>query len=120
MSGAGNLSDLVTFEARSLTQNAAGQMVATWGTGFSAWCEVTRHSEINARFATHYRPGVTPVSHRMIWDGAIWNIHSVVHDRKRSMLTIESDFSEMLEVTHLQSTNREFIDGLQVLRPLDL
>lgn len=115
----GHLSDKIVFEAKVFTTNAAGQDVVSWVAGFEAWSEVERNSETNGRFIIRYRSDVTPASHRIIWDGAIWDITSAVHDRKRTQLTIDCDFSMMQEATHLHSHEREFIEGLPLLRPRD-
>lgn len=115
---AGRLSDLLVFEARTVTV-VNEQNVISWTTGFTIKGEAQRSSETLARFIIRYRPGIGPDTHRIIWDGAIFNITSAVHNRKRTMLTIDCDFSMMVEVTHLQSTEREYIDGLPVVRPTE-
>jgi hypothetical protein len=35
------------------------------------------------------------------------------------MLTIDCDLTNMIEVTHMQSTEREFIEGVPVITPRD-
>ncbi len=117
---AGRLSDLLTFEKKIRTTNALEQHVITWSTSaatgtFTAWSEAARQSETSARFVIRYKEGITPDSHRILWDNARWLIVSVVHDRRRTMTIIESDFSSMIEVTHFQSDVREYIDGLPVI-----
>jgi hypothetical protein len=118
---AGNLSALVVFEARTITVTD-GQSAITWVTDFSEWAEAQRDSEQNCRFLIRYRrtstdAEISAATHRILWDGCIWTITDSVHDRKRSMLTILSDFSALVEVTHLQSTEREYIDGIPIVRP---
>jgi head-tail adaptor len=117
---AGRLSDLLIFEKKIRTPNALNQQIITWSSSaaqgtFTEWAEVTRQSETAARFVIRYKEGITPDSHRITWDGVVWLIVSVVHDRRRTMTIIESDFSSMVEVTHLQSDTRDFIDGLPVI-----
>lgn len=114
---AGTLTDLVVFERRTLTENALGQMVETWAVDFSAYADVSRSSETAARFTIWFKEGISAPTHRVIWEESIWTITSAVHDRRRTATTIDSDFSAKVEVTHLQSTEREFIDGLPIVQP---
>ncbi len=120
---AGRRQDLIQFEKKILTANAGGQFVTTWSTteaqgSFEEWAEAIRHSETSARFTIPFRDGITPASHRILWDGAIWTITNAVHDAKRVDLAIDSDFSALIPATTLASTNKEYVDGLPVLRPL--
>lgn len=113
----GLLRDYVQFEERIVSGNdQAGQMVS-WASAFSTWAEPRRLSELNCDFIIRYREGITPASHRIIWDDALWTIVTVVHDLKRTQLTITCDFSNLVEVTHFTSTETEYIDGIPVLRP---
>lgn len=107
------MKDRILFEERHVTD--AGNI--TWGDGFTAWGEVQRISETSARFYIRYRSDITPSSHRIVHFGAIWLIASAVPDHKRTMLTIDSDFSSLVEVTHLESTEREFLDAVPIVRP---
>ena len=115
---AGRLSDLVTFEARILTLNAAGQYEESWqAEARKIPADPEQFSETTCRFTIRYRRDVSPKSHRIIWNGKIWTITNAVHDRKRIDLIIDCDFSDHVEVTHLQSTQREYISTLPVIRP---
>ena len=112
---AGRRTDLLTFEARILTTLANGGIQTTWSPlasngGFTEWAEALRQSETVAQFTIPYRSGITPASHRILWEGAVWNIASTVHDPKNIDLRISSDFARMIDVTTLQSTEHEFID----------
>ncbi len=114
---AGRRTDLLTFEARVLTTLPNTQIQTTWSSltangGFTEWGEPLRQSETAAQFTIPYRSGITAASHRIIWEGAVWQISSAVHDPKNIDLRISCDFSMMLETTHMQSTEKEFIDGL--------
>ncbi len=112
----GRLRDLIRIQVRSVTTDANGQSDISWTAGeFREWADAERTTEQNATFIIRYRSDIGPESHRIIWDGSIWTIVSAVHDRKRTMLTISSDFSDAIEVTNFQSTEREFIDGLPVV-----
>lgn len=118
---AGKLRDLVQFQRRVLTL-VNEQQIESWVNDFQEWTEATRISETACRFRMRYRTKsdgteINGASHRIIWDGAYWNIASAPHDAKRSEILIECDFSMMLEVTHMQSTEREFIEGLAVIQP---
>lgn len=119
---AGRLRDLVTFQRRVLTTNALDQEVESWADDFQEWAEAQRVSETVCRFIIRYRTHtdgtqISAKTHKIIFDGAVWHITSAVHDGKRTQLTIDCDFSMMLEATHLQSTEREFIEGLPLLQP---
>jgi len=113
----GRLSDRLVFEKRTLTLNAAGQTTITWTTGFTVWGEAQRQSEQNCRFIIRYKSGIGPDTYRILFFNAIWTITSAVPDHKKTMLTIESDFSALIEATHMLSTKKEFIDGLPTVRP---
>lgn len=117
MSRAGNRPDLVVFEARVRTTNAHGQVVETWTTGFTDYADAERRSETNATFTILYRAGIYPGSHRITYDSCWWTIVSATHDKKRSVLVIDCDFSDKVEVTHLSSPDMEFIDALNLLEP---
>lgn len=115
---AGRLRDLVPFELKTWTVNANGQNVGTWDTGFSEWCEVRRQSEQSCQFIMRFREGISPATHRALFFDSIWTIVNVVPDIRRTMLIIDCDFSSLIEVTHMQSTTKEFIEGLPtVARP---
>jgi Phage head-tail joining protein. len=117
---AGSLSDLLLFQKKIITYN--GEARSTRWTSdenegaFQQPCNVERSSETVLRIITRYREGVAPDTYRIIFDSAIWNITSAPHDRRRTQLTIDCDFSEAIEVTHMQSEVREYIDGLPVIR----
>jgi len=115
---AGELQDLIVFERRVISPGG----LETWTLDFEDKSRADRLSETAARFIIRYRKTgdgseINAESHRILWDGVIWHIASAVHDRRRTMLTIDCDFSMMLEATHLQSTHREYIEGLPVLAP---
>ena len=97
--------------------NNQGQIAETWIEGFRDFVEARRISETSAQFIMRYRSNITPASHRILHWGARWALTNVVPDRNYTMLTIDSDFSSLIEVTHLQSTEREFIDASPALRP---
>lgn len=112
---AGRLTALVEFEQKTITVNANGQNVATWGAGFSDLCEVQRQSETSCRFILRYRnisPYAWPERYRAIYDGRIWTIDNAVPDIKSTMLIIDCSFASLIETTHLLSTKKEFIEGL--------
>ena len=115
---AGRLSDRLLFQKKVLTL-VGGQYVESWpdDLSFTLYGEAQRQSETNCSFIIRYRPNIRPDTHRILFFGAIWNISDVIPDRKHTQLTITSDFSSMIEVTHLQSTTREFIDGLPLVEP---
>lgn len=119
---AGLLRDIVVFQVKTLTTNAHGQQVVSWGGDFEAWAQVQRQSEQACRFIVRYfrtttNAEVSASTHRLLWDGCIWSITNSVHDERRTMLTIDSDASALIETTHMQSVTTEYIDGLPVVRP---
>lgn len=113
----GLLRDYVRFEERIVSGDTDAGQVVSWTPAFSTWAEPRRLSELNCDFIIRYRDNITPASHRIIWDGALWTIVTSVHDLKRRQLTITCDFSNLVEVTHMTSTETEYIDGIPVLRP---
>lgn len=121
---AGPKSDLVVFQKQTFATNAFGQNIGTWGTGFDAWAEVQRQSQQNCRFIIWYRLDLTPAeianmpkTHRIVFEGKLFNITNALADRKRKELTIDSDFSALVEATDLLSTAREYVDSIAVVRP---
>lgn len=111
----GRLRDLITLQVRSITTESTGQKIISWSTTFQVWADAERTSEQNATFIIRYNGDIGPESHRIVWDNTTWAIASAVHDRKRSMTTIFSDMISAIEVTHMQSTEREYIDGLPIV-----
>jgi hypothetical protein len=117
---AGKLRDWLVFERRVVTDlNNGGGSRINWvnDIDFSTWGSAERTTEQNARFIRRYREGIGPSTYRIIWGGAIWLITSAVHDDRRTMLTIDSDFSALVEVTTILSTEREYIEGIPTVRP---
>lgn len=117
----GRFSDLVTFQERVVTFTGETPTI-TWPVGFQEWVDAERTTETACRFTMRYRKSpegaeIAPDTHRIIWESIIWNLTSVVHDRRRRLITIDCDFSEAIEVTHFQSLVREFIARHPVLRP---
>ncbi len=106
------------FQLQTFSTNSQGQHSGAWANSFQEWADVERSSETNARFEIDYHEGLSAKTHRIIFDGAYWQITSVVHDRNRRSTLIECDFSQMIEVTSLDSdAEREFIVGLPLIHP---
>jgi head-tail adaptor len=115
---AGDRTELLTFQLQTFTENAEGQVTGTWRDIFQEWADAERRSETTASFEIDYRDGLSPKTHRVIFDGAYWNLTSVLHDRNRRSTRLDCDFSMMIEVTSLDSDGqREFIVGLPVIHP---
>lgn len=108
--------DRPVFWRRVITYNG-DQPAISYTEDFTAWADARRLTETSARFFIRYRAGIGPDTHRIVWDGAIWTITSAPHDKKKMMITIDSDLSQLVEVTHMLSTEREFIEGMPVVRP---
>jgi len=72
---------------------------------------------MSCRFIMRYRDGITPTSHRIIWDDVIWIIESAIHDLKRHTITIDCNVDQLQEVTHMTSTETEYVDGVPIRRP---
>src|SRR5262245_43400582 len=111
----GRRSDLITFELRTLTVNEQ-QHVESWSFAFKQWAEAIRQSETVARFTIPYKADIRPNTHRIVWESSVWNITNEVHDQKRTVTIIDCDFSMMIEATHLDSTEREFVTDLPLVR----
>lgn len=122
---AGRLSDRVIFQKPVVT-NPGGYRTVTWEDDFVVPAEVQIQAETLARFVIRYRTTgdengnevqISAKTHRIVWEGKIFHITSAPHDRKRTQLTIDADFSMMVDSTDLQSEHEEFITGLPVIRP---
>jgi head-tail adaptor len=116
---AGRIRTRLHFEARVVTAMPSGSNLISWITAFDTWGQPERLEEQSCRFTIRYRAGIGPDSHRIFWSGAIWTIVSAVHDLRRTQLVIECDFSNLIEATHLLSTESEHIDAVPVVRPRD-
>lgn len=117
MPRAGSLSDRIRFERRVITHNDLNQAVISWEPETVLWAAAPeRLSELSCRFTIHYRADLTPASHRIVWENRIWTIASAVHDVRKRTMSIEAEIA-LIEVTHLQSTETEYIDGVPVIRP---
>lgn len=114
---AGELRDRIRLQPRVETVNAHGQVVTTWGTEFTLAAKATRLSEQAAQFIIRYRSDINVQSHRILHFDSYWTINNSIHDQKDDRTTLDSDFSQLIEVTHLQSTEREHIEELPLTRP---
>lgn len=94
-----------------------GYRTVTWTDDFKVPAEVQRDTELIARFIIRYRSGITPDSHRIIWGDWIWTITNIVHDRKRTMLTIDADAVPLVPSTDLDSETTEYVDAVPIVRP---
>ena len=118
----GRLAERVVLELKTVTLDARGGKVESWGPdpvtpGGLVSAETTRISETAARFVLRYRTDIRPDTHRIVFWNARWNVTDVVPDLRRDLITVDSDFSEKIEVTHLESDVKEWIDGLPVVHP---
>lgn len=119
---AGRLTDLLVFQLKTITVNGQGQSSPAWGVGFNEWGEAQRQSEQNCRFIIRHRltttgERISAENSRIVYDDSIWTITNSVPDRQRTMLIIDSDFSALLEATHMLSTEREYVEGIPIVRP---
>jgi hypothetical protein len=119
----GTLSEWLVFEQRISESNPAGGTIESWVPDFEDWGEVQRLSELASRFIIRYRTftedgtEIAPNTHRILWHGRRWTITAAIADRRHSQYTIDCDGGDLLEATHLESADREFIDGLVAMRP---
>lgn len=102
----GDMDRRVVIQARSVTENAFGEEVESWadvrtesasyspGSGAERRISAQERSEHPATFVFHSNAltkAMTPQSHRLTFDGGIWDIHSNVEigrGRKRSIIAI--------------------------------
>lgn len=120
---AGRLRHRPVFEKKTITYTGDVR-TETWApdTSFSSdgsiAAEAVRLSERVARFAIYHRDTIGPETHRILFWGSRWTITSAVRGdgRDYNALFIESDFSDKIEVTHLQSETREHLDGLPLIQ----
>ena len=113
---AGKLSDTVLFQTPVVT-GSHDTYTTTWTDAFTLPAEVRRDTEMIARFTIRYRDGITPASHRMIWDGILWRITSAVHDRKRTLWTIDADGTPLVDSTELTDETTHYVDAVPIMRP---
>lgn len=113
---AGRLSDKIVFELQTFIESAAGQQVGTWAYSFTTWAEATINSETSAQFVIRWRDGITPLTHRILFNGSYWTIIDPVPDHRRTILTINCSLEAKIEATHMLSVEREFIDGIPTSR----
>lgn len=113
---AGRLREVVQFQVHTVTGTGALRTV-TWPDAFTARCEVRRDSELACRFITRYRSGITPASHRIVWEGYTWRITNIVHNLKKRLLTIDADATPLVVSTDLDSDTSEYVDAVPIERP---
>jgi hypothetical protein len=117
---AGRLDQFVTFQEKHVILHGHGedeQKEFIWVDKFREWATADRLTEEQCRFTIHYRGGIRPDTHRIIWSGAYWTITSSLMQNRNTDLVLECDFSDLVEVTTLQSDVREYIEGVPLLRP---
>lgn len=118
---AGELPHRIEFQQKIETLNGNGQVDITWGPVFVLPGMAEKFSEQNATFNIRHNPAINAGTHRILRWGVYWTVNAVVHvhDSKDDRTTIQSDFTSLIEVTTLQSTTREYVDGPIVVRPPD-
>jgi hypothetical protein len=118
MPRAGELSDRIRFERQVITYPFhPDSAVFSWDPEpFLTPAKPERLSEMGCTFTLNYRSDITPASHRIKWEGRIWIIASATHDLKKRTLIIDCD-TALVETTHMQSVETEFIDNVPVIRP---
>jgi len=118
----GVYSQIILFQKPVVT-TPNGFRTVTWTDDFRDWADIQQSTEFVCRFTVRYRPDIygqderTPASHQIIWDGKIWTITNAVPDRRRSILTIDSDASRLVPTTDMDSDTTEYVDGVPELRP---
>ncbi len=117
---AGLMNQKITFQAKTITvaqdDDGSDVNVITWADAFSEWAAVERLSEQVSRFTIHYRAGIRPNTHRIVFEDTYWTITSAVPDSRHIDLMIDCDFSDQVEVTTLESTTREYITDVPLVR----
>lgn len=100
----GNMDRRVSIEARSVTENSFGEAIESWaevrkesasyspGSGAERRISAQEQASHPATFVFHSNTltsAMTPQSHRLVFDGGTWDIHSNVEigrGRKRSVI----------------------------------
>lgn len=113
---AGRLRNFVQFQRPVVTGSGATRLV-TWTDDFTARCEVRRDSELVCQFTIRYRSGITPDSHRIVWDAWTWRITNATHDIKKRQLVIVADATPLVESTDIDSDTTEYVDAVPIVRP---
>lgn len=112
---AGDFDAYIQVQPKVYRTNDQDQVAESWGASFSLWADAQRSSEQNARFVIWHRDDIRPGTHRILYFGCYWTITNAIPDKRNVVLIIDSDFSAKHEITDLQSTEREYIDGLPIV-----
>jgi head-tail adaptor len=120
---AGRLSKFVMFEKKVVTVDGQGLRHEHWeldtaiGNNGMLSAEPQRLTETNARFTVRYRTDIEVGFHRIVFWGARWNVVNAIPDLRDSFTVLESDFSEKIEVTSMDSEVKEWVDGHPTVHP---
>lgn len=100
---AGKLNQWLIFEVATVTQDSTRAEIKTWATdfgvpgGFDALGSrefptfQQRHEQTTARFTIRYRTGIDAGTHRISYNGQIWDIQPPIDpDGRRFQLLIEA------------------------------
>lgn len=98
---AGSLDRRITVQAATFVASAtSGEKVATWADAFGAWAGVTpvradegftedqRRAEAVKQFRIRYRSGLSPKTHRVVFEARTYDIHSITEVERREGLDI--------------------------------
>lgn len=101
---AGRLGDWIIFQKKAYNTD----QTVYWVEDFGTWAEFqplsansiqtnldqTDMSQLQARFLIRFRRDVHSTTHRISFDSKIWNILEPIPDRKRTMLTIDAQWTD--------------------------
>lgn len=113
---AGEMRERIQFQKPVVTGSGDTRTV-TWTDDFVVHARVIRSSELVCEFTIRYKTGITPESHRIIWEGRTWNITSPPHDIKKRQLVIIADEVPLVDSTDIDSDTTEYVNAVPILRP---
>lgn len=118
---AGQLRDVATLQTRTVTGDDQAGHAITWGSDAQIQCNFQKLTEMSARIITRFFQSVylNKENYRLLADGKIWVLTAAIPDGRRTMLTIDCDLGELVEVTTITSTEKQYIDGVPEARPPD-
>jgi SPP1 family predicted phage head-tail adaptor len=98
---AGELDRPIVLERRFAATNSFGEQVEGWapvgGTVFAGFTPASggesfgndqRVAEQRVTFEIRYRPGISPATHRIVFDGRVYEIEDVAEPERRKRLLI--------------------------------
>lgn len=100
MSRAGAMDRLITIQSKSTSQDSYGEPIETWSDYTTVWAQrrdlrgneffagQQLSAQVNTVFKIRYQSGITPYSHRISYDGLVYDILGVIELGRREALEL--------------------------------